>query len=1292
MTQTLQTDPHPTRLGADEHATGASTARPWVRRLATECWRYRRLVVITLTVSLVAVGVDLAAPLLAKSALDHATGAVHGGPSLALIVGALAVLAVVRYGCQLGRRLTAGRLSISVQNALRLRLLDTLLHLDGNAQNQIRTGQIVSRSISDLQIVQGLLAMAPLSLGAVVQVVGAIGIMAWLSPLLTGVAVLIFPLVSLVVFRTRRKLFAATWSAQQAAADVAQHVEETVTGVRVVKGFGQEDRAVDELVGLGARLYSLRLRAGRINARFGPTMSAIPQLGLVTVIAVGGYLTMRGHITAGTFLAFATYIASMTAMARLLTNLIVSAQLARAAVDRVYDVIDHPHDPSTANTATLPAGPLGIRMSEVTFSFAERPVIDRLDLTVAPGECVAVVGPPGSGKSTLADLAGRFYRPDSGVVEILAGDAAYPVEGLSPDSLHAAVSVVFDEPFLYSDSIAANITLGPDELVVGPDTTPDPRLVSAADRADALEFVDTLPDGFATVVGERGLTLSGGQRQRVALARALFSDPRILVLDDATSAVDASTESRILGQLRAERRTMLVLAHRRSTLALADRVAVLEHGRIVDIGTVAELDERCALFRSLMASADPGQADRPSADTEPGIPAAVSLDELWPAGHPQVEPVPDMTPRRIPPPPATGGGRGGRGGGGGGIGSALGSMPATPELMAEVDALPPADEHPRVDVAAARGEDRTFSLRALLAPVRWLLAVAVIAIGLDTLVGLAFPSLARAVIDAATSADEATLWWATALGVVLVGVGWLAASTMTITSTRAGERVLFGLRVRSYAHLQRLGLDYYERELSGRIMTRMTTDVDALSTFLQTGLSSAIVAALTLVGVTVALVITDPLLGALMLPVFPVLVVATLIFRRISSAAYTRSRELVSIVNADFQENIAGIKTTQTYRHTDAATARFTRRTLDWVHARMVSQKAISIYFPFITLMSDLATAVAIAVGAHQIGTGSLSAGTLVAFVLYLSMLFGPVQQLTQVFDGYQQAAVGLRRIADLLRTPSSLVRREEQIPVAKEGFLGRAELENVTFRYAGAERDALTDVDLTIPPGTSLALVGKTGAGKSTIVKLLARFYDPTSGSVRMDGTDIRDFALRDYRRHLGVVPQEAHLFTGTVADNIAFGRPGADRAQIAAAAHAVGAAQMIAALPGGMNHPIGERGQGLSSGQRQLVALARAELVEPDLLLLDEATATLDQATEAQVLAAGEALTHRRTSVIVAHRLATAARADRIAVVDEGRIVELGTHGELLALGNRYRAFWDAGVAPDADGIATAGDAALR
>ncbi|WP_299577324.1 ABC transporter ATP-binding protein [uncultured Williamsia sp.] len=1251
--------------------------RGWIARLAAECARHRALLSITLAVTAIGVAIDLSVPLVTKAAIDTATGSASHGFSIATLGAALVVLGVVRFIAQFFRRLTAGRLSLTVQNVLRTSILSTLLRLDGPSVDRIVTGQVVSRSISDLQLVQGLLAMVPLSLGAVVQVVLAFVVMAYLSPLLTLVALLVIPLVAVVAFRTRRSLFAATWSAQQTAADVAQHVEETVTGVRVVKGFGQEDRSVDELADHGRRLFSQRMRAARINARFSPTMNAIPQLALVAIVALGGILTARGDITVGTFLAFATYVTTMTGLARLLTNLVVSAQLARAAVERVYDVIDHPTDPRYLSdpgtgVAAAPPGAVGIRVSDVDVDLPDGTSLFRgLDLTVSPGEAVAVVGPPGSGKSTLAAVLAGLAPARRGTVHLVDSSTGVGLDVADADleSIRSRIGIVFDDPFLYSDSIAANIALGP--AADGLDAAAvRARVERAARRAAAHDFISALPDGYDTVVGERGLTLSGGQRQRIALARAFFVDPPILVLDDATSAVDATTEAAILAELRdTPGRTLVLIAHRRSTLAPADRVVVLDGGRVVESGPPADVAARSALFRSLMS--DPATGATATPDELPAV-AVPDRSSLWPDDE-----APDTGDRIRPATPPRAGRRGG-----GGVSSALGSMPATPALLEAVAELPPAQEDPQVDESEARAPDPRFSLRGLLRPVRGLLLLAIVAVALDTATGLAFPTLARLGVNAATRDQLSTLWATTAAGLAAVAVGWVALSLTTITSTRAGERVLFRLRVRSYAHLQRLGLDYYERELSGRIMTRMTTDIDALSSFLQTGLSTTVIALLTIVGVAAALIVTDPSLGAIVVVALVPLAVATVVFQRVASRAYTRSRELVSAVNADFQENIAGLRTTTSYRNDGRARARFGDLAGQYVAARMVSQRAISLYFPFITLVSDVATAVAVGIGASQVASGQTQPGTIVAFVLYLGMLFSPVQQLSQVFDGYQQAVVGLRRIGDLLRTPSSLESDPDTSVAtpaahATTGPSGHAELDAVRFRYSGAADDALRGVDLDIPAGSSLALVGQTGAGKSTIVKLLARFYDPTEGSVRLDGRDIREVPLRAHRRRLGVVPQEAHLFTGTIASNIAYGDPTASRERIEAAAAAVGALDVIAGMRGGMAHRVGERGQGLSAGQRQLIALARAELVDPDLLLLDEATATLDQATERRVLDAGRRLARSRTAVIVAHRLATAARADRIAVVADGRIVELGTHADLLALNGRYRVLWDTGSA---------------
>jgi ATP-binding cassette subfamily B protein len=393
------------------------------------------------------------------------------------------------------------------------------------------------------------------------------------------------------------------------------------------------------------------------------------------------------------------------------------------------------------------------------------------------------------------------------------------------------------------------------------------------------------------------------------------------------------------------------------------------------------------------------------------------------------------------------------------------------------------------------------------------------------------------------------------------------------------------------------------------------------------------------------------------------------IFRRYSTRAYTDAREKVSIVNADLQENVAGLRVSQALGRQRANADGFAARSDDYRRSRMRAQTAISIYFPFVALLSELAAAAVLGSGVSRVIAGTMTVGTLIAFVLYLDSFFTPIQQLSQVFDSYQQAQVGLVRIGELLDTPTSTPAAADPLPVA--ALIGDISAVGVGFSYSTADAGsapALDRVDLQIAAGQTVAVVGATGAGKSTLVKLFARFYDATSGSITVDGTDIRRFDMGAYRRRLGVVPQEPHLFIGTVRDNIAYGRPDATDAEVEAAARAVGALDAIAGLPGRFRHPIAERGRNISAGQRQLISLARAELVDPDILLLDEATAALDPAAEAAVLAATDRLARGRTTIVVAHRLTTAARADRIVVMDHGRVVEDGRHGELLTRGGAY------------------------
>ncbi len=1283
---------------SSRRAAGAIPDAPgWVRRLWGYMMRHRRNMTIAIVAAIVGSACQTVVPLVERQIVDRVILDHDAAlwPWLLLLLG----LAALSFGLAYLRRYRGGQVALAVQFDLRNDMHDHLQTMDFANLEQMPTGQLVSRANSDSALVQGLLSFFPIMSGNILLMVLSLVVMFVLSPLLAVVSLIVAPALLVTSYRMRWRIFPATWDGQQREGDVAQIVDEDVNGVRVVKAFGQERRELERLAGAAESVYGAQMRAVRLQSRYQPLLQAIPTLGQVAILALGGWLTLRRDITLGTFLAFSTYIGQLLAPARLLAGVLTVGQQARAGLERIFQLLDLPpaiaDAPDAIDLAVLDGR---IDFDDVHFGYSGgpsdgHPVLDGFDLHIGAGERVALIGPSGSGKSTATLLISRFYDPGSGRVRIDGND----VRDVTLKSLRRQVGVVFEESFLFSDSVRSNIAYG------HPDAS-DAAIEAAARAAAAHEFIERLPRGYDTVVGERGLTLSGGQRQRIALARAILYDPRILILDDATSAVDANTEESIHDALRTvlAGRTTLLVAHRRSTLHLADRIVVVERGRVVDQGTHDELAERSAFYRTLLTglddeSADVGDGRIESLAAATAARAGTTTASAWNGA----ESAPGVTRLAAR---STGAPSIGAGLGGGGGGWRLNLAP-TPELLARVAALPAIKDVAAADIEAESKHDHAFSLGRVLKDFRRPLLLGLVLVVLDGLATLAGPVMVRIGIDHGVSAgSKAVLFTASAVFLAITLADLVVEVGSTFVTGKAAQRIMLSLRLRIWAQLQRLSLDYYEREMAGRIMTRMTTDVDQFESLIQNGLLSALVSGVTFVGVGIALVLFNLELGLLTLTVIVPLTAATLVFRRKSARLYDLSRERIAIVNADFQESLSGVRESQAFAHEDATRRRFHDLGRHYLQSRIAAQRLVGAYFPFVQFLAAGADAIVLGVGAGMISSGRLTSGALIAFILYIDLIFSPIQQLSQVFDAWQQARVSVGRIAELMQFDTLTPQAADA--VEPQRLTGELVLENVRFSYPsvvvrpgmnGAQQpqrrgpndprllesidarpakppEALRGIDLRIAAGETVALVGETGAGKSTVMKLLARFYDPDQGRVLVDGLDVRSLDLVAFRRQLGYVPQEAFLFTGTVRDNIAYGRPDADDVAVEAAARAVGAHDFVAELPGGYLHQIAERGRSLSAGQRQLLALARAELVDPAVLLLDEATSNLDLATEARVAAAMHQVASGRTTVVIAHRMQTARAADRIIVLSGGAIAEVGSHEELLASGGNYAAMWEA------------------
>src|SRR3954464_4804773 len=584
-----------------------------------------------------------------------------------------------------------------------------------------------------------------------------------------------------------------------------------------------------------------------------------------------------------------------------------------------------------------------------------------------------------------------------------------------------------------------------------------------------------------------------------------------------------------------------------------------------------------------------------------------------------------------------------------------------------------------IDESVPRRREARALLGSLLRPYRLTVALLALVVVVENVARLSVPLLVQRGIDhgippilAGGSAHTLMVVVGVLCGVVLIQ----ATSRVFFLhrSGRIGQKGLLELRRRVFRHFQRLDIAFHERYTSGRGVSRSTNDVDAIEEMLETGFDSLITAVLTLVGTSILLVVLDVRLGLMCLAAFPILVGLAWWFSSESAKTYREVRESAALVIVQFVETMTGIKAVQAYGREPRNQEIFEGLADRYRDVNEKRMKLLAVFMQGVKLVGNLTTGVVLLYGGYRVLHGQMTIGTLTAFLLYLRMFFEPMQEISQFFNTFQSATSALEKLAGVLGERPGI--KDPANPVKLTSVRGDVAFDDVQFSYV-PDRPVLPDLNLTVPAGQTVALVGTTGAGKTTIAKLIARFYDPTSGSVTLDGVDLRDVSQSELRRHVVMVTQENFMFDGTVADNIRFGRPDATDDEVRAAAEAVGADRFIGALPEGYDTDVAKRGGRLSAGQRQLVAFARAFLADPAVLILDEATSSLDIPSERMVQRALETVLSDRTSLVIAHRLSTVQVADRVLVLDHGRIVEDGTPAELISRGDgRYAALHRAWV----------------
>ena len=1119
-------------------------------------------------------------------------------------VAGVAALIALRGLLEYGRAMVAHHTAAGVQARLRGRIYEQITALGPAHFTQARTGDVilsVVEGVQQLEVYFGqylpqlfVSALTPLLIFAVVLAID--------SPL-----AVVFLLAAIATF-----VLPALWhgwdsrnSLERSRAYKTYGAEflDAIQGLRTLAAFGQSRSRARLLEERGHSLFQATMWLLGTNTLARGISDVCIALGAAVALAVGVYRVQGGAMELTALVVVLMLGVEIFRPLRELRVVLHQGMLGLSAAQGILELLavqpqvtDLP-----SREPTGPDRPLqpSLAFENVTFRYpgGRRAALDALSLRVAPGERVGVVGASGAGKSTISRLLLRFADPTTGRVTI----GGHDLRDLSLRDLRRMIAVVSQDTYLFHGTVEENLRMG------RPDAS-QAELEDAARHAHIHEAIAALPQGYQTVVGERGVRLSGGQRQRIAIARALLRDAPILILDEALSSVDAESEAAIQDALdRLMRgRTTLIFAHRLSSIIGADRILVLDEGRVAESGTHATLMARDGVYRQLMAGQAGGEADGTLHD------AAVTADrETSPTPHAAAAPTED-----------------------------------TPAVLRA--AGPGWREVGRILFALARGYHARLVVTFVLGVAR---VAALIGVGL----------LGALVVRAVSRGESARL-----LLIALLVVAPLAGVLHWIESWLAHDmayRLLADMRMRFFRKLVDLGPAYLSSRRTGDLLGVATHDIELIEYFFAHTITPGLVAVLVPAVVLATLGVFGWPMALAVLPFLAYAALSPVLGRGRIDRLSGRAREASGELNAHAVDSIQGLAEIVAFQQEARRGEALAARARAYAEARM----------PFLadlarqSAMQDVATGLGglavTVVGASLVAAGRLEAAMLPLLTLLAMSAFVPVWEIAQVGRQLADTLAATRRVHAVHAEPVLIAdgpgvrlpgpRREEAATIA---------LHDVTFTYPGRARPALTQVSFTVPAGATVALVGPSGAGKTTIASLLLRFWDPTSGSITLAGHDLRAWSLDDLRGHIALVAQDTHLFNDTLGGNIRIARPEATPTEVAAAIERASLTSLVRTLPEGLDTRVGGRGVQLSGGQRQRVAIARAFLRDAPVLILDEATSHLDAVNEHVVQEALLSLARARTTIVIAHRLSTVRAADQIVVLDEGRVVEQGRHDELL------------------------------